>query len=135
MSPQRFVSTIFAVLLLSTIPLIADDDWCDRAGGGPPGSNIPVDLSAAHAGARFFGVQVAYSIADQTLVNSIDPPGALSSAAFPALQAYSESLAGVCAAPANTSTLGPAQVSTFGTIVLIRPGIGSVQIPSNVDMV
>src|SRR5262245_60007005 len=135
MSTQQFASTIFTVLLLSTIPLIADDDWCDRAGGGPPGSNIPVDLSAAHAGARFFGVQVAYSIADQALVNAIDPPGALSTGAFSMLQAYSESLAGVCAAPSNTSTLGPAQVSTFGTIALIRPGTGSVSIPSSVDLV
>jgi len=135
MSLQRFVSATFAVLLLSTIPLIADDDWCDRAGGGPPGSSIPVDLSAAHAGARFFGVQIKYSIADQALVNAIDPPGALSTGAFSALQAYSESLAGVCAAPANTSTLGPAQVFTFGTIVLIRPGTGSVQVSPDADLV
>lgn len=38
-------------------------------------------------------------------------------------------------APAIASPLGPAQVSTFGTIALIRPGTGSVQIPSSTDLV
>jgi peptidase S41-like protein len=134
MSPKRLVSTIL-LTILSALPLIADDDWCDRAGGGPPGSVLPVDLSAAHAGVRFFGVQTKYSIADQALANAVDSPGALSSAALSALQAYSESLAGVCVAPANGNVLGPAQVSTSGTIVLIRPGTGSISIPSGTKLV
>jgi hypothetical protein len=113
----------------------AEDDWCDRVGGGPPGSVLPVDLSNAHAGIRFFGVQTKYSIADQALAAAVDSPGALSSGALSALQAYSESLVGVCIAPANSSSLGPAQVSTSGKIALIRPGTGGVQISDRVDTV
>jgi len=126
---------LLCMLLLGIGAAFADDDWCDRVGGGPPGSVLPVDLSAAHAGVRFFGVQTKYSIADQALANAVDSPGALSSAALSALQAYSESLAGVCVAPANGNVLGPAQVSTSGTIVLIRPGTGSVSIPSGTKLV
>jgi peptidase S41-like protein len=135
MSPQRLLSTFLAILALSAAPLFADDDWCDRAGGGPPGAVLPVDLSAAHAGIRFFGVQLKYSVADQALASAVDPPGALSSGALSALEAYSESLPGVCVAPVNSNTLGPAQVFTFGTIALIRPGTGSVSIPSGTDLV
>jgi hypothetical protein len=126
---------LLSVLLLGRGVAFADDDWCDRVGGGPPGSVLPVDLSAAHAGIRFFGVQTKYSIADQALAAAVDNPGALSSGALSTLQAYSQTLAGVCVAPANTNSLGPAQVFTFGTIVLIRPGTGSVQISPNADLV
>jgi C-terminal processing protease CtpA/Prc len=126
---------LLSMLLLGTGAAFADDDWCDRVIGGPPGSVLPVDLSAAHAGIRFFGVQTKYSIADQALAAAVDSPGALSSGALSALQAYSESLAGVCIVPATATSLGPAQVSTSGKIALIRPGTGSVQISPNVDMV
>ena len=126
---------LLSVLLLGIGAAFADDDWCDRVGGGPSGSVLPVDLSAAHAGIRFFGVQTKYSIADQALAAAVDSPGALSSGALSALQAYSESLAGVCVAPANNNSLGPAQVFTLGTIVLIRPGTGSVQISPDADLV
>src|SRR5881397_2239222 len=134
MSKKRLAIALVPIFFLGVRTAFAEDDWCDRATGGPPGSIVAVDLSAAHAGVRFFGVQTKYSIADQALANAVDNPGALSTAGLSALQAYSESLAGVCVAPANANSLGPAQVSTFGTIVLIRPGIGSVQIPSNADL-
>jgi hypothetical protein len=124
-----------SLLTFSAAPLVAEDDWCDRAIGGPPGAILPVDLSAAHGAVRFFGVQTKYSIADQALATAVDGPGALSTAGFSALQAYSGSLAGVCVVPATSSTLGPAQISVFGTIVLVRPGTGSVQIPSSTDLV
>jgi len=135
MSPLRFLSGVLVLVVITAAPLIADDDWCDRVSGGPQGANLPVDLSAAHAAVRFFGVQLKYSVADQALASAVDPPGALSTGAFAMLSAYSESLPGVCVAPVNSNTLGPAQVSTFGTIVLIRPGTGSVSIPSGADLV
>src|SRR5213593_1434482 len=122
MSKKRLALGLLSVLVLGVGAALAEDDWCDRAGGGPPGSVLPVDWSAAHGGVRFFGVQTKYSIADQALANAADGPGALSSAALSALQAYSQALAGVCVAPANGNALGPAQVFTFGTIALIRPG-------------
>jgi hypothetical protein len=69
-----------------------------------------VDLSFAHAGARFFGVQAKYSIADQVLATVLNDPNALSSGGGAALQGYSDALEGVCVAPAVTEPLGPAQV-------------------------
>jgi C-terminal processing protease CtpA/Prc len=126
---------LLSMLLLGMGAAFADDDWCDRVIGGPPGSVLPVDLSAAHAAIRFFGVQTKYSIADQALAAAVDSPGALSSGALGALQAYSASLAGVCVVPATATSLGPAQVSTSGKIALIRPGTGSVQISPTVDTV
>src|SRR5262245_22943090 len=114
---------------------IAEDDWCDRGGGGPAGTNLALDFSAAHAGARFFGVQAKYSIADQALATAVNPPTALSTGGLGTLQSYSQSLGGVCVAPDNPATLGPVQVFRLGELMLIRPGTGSVQIPSDVSLV
>jgi len=130
---RLFLSLV--IILTSWSGVVADDDWCDRALGGPAGTDFAVDLSASHAGARFFGVQTKYSIADQALASAVNDPAALTTAGLAALQAYSESLGGVCIAPDNTAALGPAQVTVFGDFVLVRPGTGSVSIPSNASVV
>jgi len=137
--PSAFLAfslALCAFLLLGSSPVYSqEDNWCDRAGGGPAGSSFAVDFSAAHGGVRFFGVQSKYSIADQALALALNDPSALTTGELAALQSYSVSLGGVCIAPAGAASLSPAQVISFGDLALVRPGTGSVTIPSNVSTV
>jgi hypothetical protein len=122
----------WAVLLLSAsgVPAIAEDAWCSRVAGGPSGTReLAVDLSAAHAAARFFGPALRASDVDRALVDALDPPDALLGSGTNALAAYSESLDSVCLVATDNRGLGPARVQMIGRVALIRPGIGPVVLP------
>lgn len=135
MKLRPFAVAIVCIATLWIGEAIADDDWCDRVLGGPAGADVAVDLSAVHAGSRFFGVQAGHSIADQALAAALDDPAALSTGAPQALVAYSESLAGICVAPVFAAPLGAARVTTFGDVAVVRPGTGVVSLPGNVSLV
>lgn len=112
-------------------------DPCAGQVGGPPseGRGTPVELSAAHAGIRFFGLAERYSSVDQALLAAFRnasgsewPEDARAQERF--LEAYAEPLDGVCALPAEERTLGPVQVRlTEDAIAVVRPGLGPVDIP------
>ena len=137
--PSAFLAFSLALcaflFLGSSLLYSQEDNWCDRVIGGPAGTSFPVDFSAAHAGVRFFGVQSKYSVADQALASALDDPAALTTGGLAALQSYSVSLAGVCVAPASAASLSPAQVISFGDLAFVRPGTGSVTLPSNTSIV
>jgi hypothetical protein len=107
--------------------VLAEDDWCRRVQGGSPGTgNFAVNLSAAHANSRFFGMQRAYSVADQALAEALDTERALSVGAEKAVEVYAKRLGSVCAVHTRTKELGAARVEMFGDVALVHPGLGPV---------
>jgi hypothetical protein len=115
-------------------PPATADQLCSRVTPGPAGARaIPVDLSAAHAGVRFFGAVEAYSQADQALAAALDAPDALTK---PDLAPYAAALAGVvCALPASDAQLGPVKVEVSGDVAIIHPGTGGIEIPAGVKAI
>jgi C-terminal processing protease CtpA/Prc len=94
-------------------------DPCAHLRGGPPGTHSPnSDLGRAHALVRYFGVERDPLRSDERLAEALDakreytPPGA-------------------CRAPAESSKLGPVQVTMKSGVALVKPGIGDVVIPAN----
>lgn len=109
-------------------------DWCERIPGGPKGTrSTVVDLSAAHAGVRFFGPVEAYSIADQALSAALTNKDAWSGKD---LSPYTKALPGVaCARPPVEATLGPASVTAMGDVALVKPGTGPFELPAGTKAV
>lgn len=106
--------------------------WCDHVAGGPSGTqDVAIDLSAAHAGVRFFGAELDGGSADVALANALDAPDALTDGGIAsALNAYKAPLMQVCVMPANDTPIGPVQVQMQGAVAVIHPGTGDVVIPS-----
>lgn len=117
------------VCAITTEPPPAAKDLCARLSAGPAGAGpIPVDLSAAHAGVRFFASIGALADADQALVASLDAPAALTD---PDLTAYAAALPGVvCALPAaGDAALPTAYVEMVGDVAVVHPGLGGIEVP------
>ncbi|MBI3950127.1 MAG: peptidase S41 [Acidobacteria bacterium] len=109
------------------------DAWCSRVAGGPSGKRaLAIDLSAAHAGVRFFGVQQKYSVADQALAEALNADDAFS---MTALTTYADRLEGVCVAAADNRELDPARVEMTGAVALVHPGTGSITLPPDTKAV
>ncbi|UQA57315.1 S41 family peptidase [Polyangium aurulentum] len=120
---------------LAPIPATAPAELCPRVAPGRGGArSVAVDLSAAHAGLRFFGAVAKYSTVDQALIPVLAAPEAL---AKPDLAPYAAALPGVaCTSPAATAPeLPPAKVEVSGNVAIIRPGTGAVSLPANVKAV
>jgi len=96
----------------------------------PDGADLALQLSAAHATVRFFGVEARYEIADGVLADVLagwDPLGGAGEAS--ATARYASGLDGVCAGPANERQLGVASVEDAGDgLMVIRPGNGVVDV-------
>jgi len=129
-------ATLLVVLVGSlTTMTFAEEEWCDRIVGGPSGSRDPaLDLSAAHAGVRFFGVR-PYQAADRALADALDRDAPLERGLAAALQAYAGGLDGLCAIASDNRGLAPARVTLVGSTALIRPGSGAVTIPAGATAV
>ncbi|APR87152.1 Peptidase, S41 family protein [Minicystis rosea] len=116
-------------------PPPASTDFCARIAAGPSGARtVAVDLSAAHAGVRFFSPIASYADADQALASALEAEDALEK---PDLAAYAAALPGVaCALPAaTTSTLPAASVELVGAVAVVHPGQGEVTIPEGAQAV
>lgn len=117
-------------------PELPPETFCDRIAAGGPGKRaIHVDLSAAHAGVRFFSPVNEYADADQALAAALLPPDALDVVNF---DAYVNALSGIaCALPAaETPQLDAARVDIVnGTVALVRPGLGPVDVPPDVSAI
>jgi hypothetical protein len=112
----------------------AASDWCARVRGGPAGTGGPaVELSAAHALVRFFGVSARYRDADEALVAALEPPA---SATEPDLAGYAASAPGaLCAPPVEAGALAAAEVELVGGVGWVRPGSGAVAYPEGTQAV
>lgn len=100
------------------------DDPCSRvASVVDDGRPRPVQWSAVHAMARFFGSHDGSAAVDAALVAAFadDPRGDA--------ERYARALPFVCAVDAVSSGLGPATVELRGRQAWIRPGIGPVEVP------
>ncbi|MEZ4311447.1 MAG: S41 family peptidase [Polyangiaceae bacterium] len=115
-------------------PPALPDTFCDRFPGGAPGEGpVPVDLSRAHALARFWGPVEEYSVADQALAAALAKDEAWSGED---LSGYAGSLAGVaCSAPAEGGSLGEATVESLGAVAVVVPGTGPVELPAGTEAV
>ena len=118
-------------------PALPAEEYCERIVVGGPGQRpIPVDLSAAHAGIRFFGPITTVASADQALAAALLPPDALE---VLDLAPYANALPGIaCALPAAAATaaLDVARVDVInGAVALIRPGTGFVDLPAEVTAI
>jgi C-terminal processing protease CtpA/Prc len=104
---------------------------------GPAGARAAaVDLSAAHALVRAFGVDSAFAPSDVALAAALGADGALEPPGLAAsLEQYAGALADVCALPARPETLGPAEVRTLGSLAVVRPGSGPVTLPVHTQLV
>jgi hypothetical protein len=116
-------------------PPLPPKAWCEHVSAGPPGSAVLLDLAAAHAHLRFFGVEPSYGAVDQALVPLVGRLDAATSAedvrlSLADLTAYAARLDGACALAATTATLGRASVETHRGIATIRPGTGEVRLPA-----
>ena len=107
--------------------------WCDNLEAGPSGTgDLALDLSAAHAGVRFFGAELDGGSADVALADALDAPNALSSSGIgAALAAYKAPLVNVCVLPANDAPIPAARVEMQGAVAVIHPGTGDVTVPGN----
>lgn len=115
-------------------PALPPEAMCDRVMPGAAGPrSIPLDLSAAHAGIRFFGPIAKVADADQALAAALLAPDALDTLA---LTSYADALPGVaCALPAASSALELPVAEVHVTedhVALIRPGSGPIDVPSDV---
>lgn len=132
--PRLKLATTLFLLIAWGRTAQADDEpaplpksWCAHVAGGPPGERDPaVDLSAAHAGARFFGVSPRYRVVDQALGEALDAHDPFS---LERLMVYADSLEGVCASEADARELGPAEISMVDSVALVQPGTGDVVLP------
>lgn len=118
-------------------PEPAPEAYCQRIVVGAQGKrSIPVDLSAAHAGIRFFGPLTAVADADQALAAALLPPDALETLDF---ASYVDALPGIaCVLPAAAATphLEVARVEIINDhVALIRPGTGFVDVPKEVSAI
>ncbi|WP_437817157.1 S41 family peptidase [Sorangium sp. So ce1078] len=121
-------------------PELPPEAFCARVAAGAEGSRpLPVDLSAAHAGVRFFGPVTEVADADQALVTALLPADAIDS---PDLAPYANALPGIaCALSANTAaaSLDVARVELVegedGAVALVRPGTGTVEVPPEVSAI
>ncbi len=115
-------------------PELPVDSFCERIVSGAQGQRpVPVDLSATHAGIRFFGPLTTVAEADQALAAALLAPDALETLD---LAAYADALPGIaCILPAASSApnLEAARVEIFDNeVALIRPGTGFVDVPSQI---
>src|SRR5262245_44466329 len=107
---RRRAVLLLALVSAGCLPVIAEDDWCSRVAGGPSGTrDLAVDLSAAHAAARFFGPSPRMADVDQALAASLAAPDALTGAGTGMLAAYAASLDAVCLVPTDNGALPPAR--------------------------
>ncbi|MRG91507.1 S41 family peptidase [Polyangium spumosum] len=118
-------------------PELPPEAFCARVAPGAPGARpLPVDLSAAHAGVRFFGPVDEYADADQALAAALLPADGLEALD---LAPYAGALPGItCALPANVaaSSLDVARVDIVdGDVALVRPGAGPVEVPPEVTAI
>lgn len=108
--------------------------WCDSVEGGPSGTaGLAVDLSAAHAGVRFFGAEVPDGgSADVALADALDAPDALEDTGIAkTLADYKAPLLNVCVVPANDAPVPVGSVEMKGSVAVIHPGTGELVIPEN----
>jgi hypothetical protein len=134
-TPPKNPQTEDACKALAPIPATQPAELCARVAPGPGGArSVAVDLSAAHAGLRFFGAVTKYSTVDGALTPALAAPEALEK---PDLAPYAAALPGVaCAGVAATAAdLPAAKVEVSGNVALIRPGTGAVNLPANVKAV
>src|SRR5205814_1233544 len=136
MTRGKLLVVIVAALCCVIGSAAADEEWCNRIVAGPPGDrDFVVDLSAAHAGVRFFGVQRAYSVADQALAAALEPDEALASRWRDAVADYAERLDSVCALRAETQDLPAARVEMNADVAVIHPGTGPVALTAGTKAV
>ena len=114
---------------------VESKDWCAQVLGGPRGTrDFRVDLSAAHATTRAFGIDSVYGVSDAALARALDVEGALDAEDVRGvLERYAGELGDVCAVSASTRQPGPAQVHKVGTLALVVPGTGEVQLPAGTE--
>jgi C-terminal processing protease CtpA/Prc len=113
------------------------DSWCDRVVAGPSaGGELIVELSAAHAGVRYFGAEGtdddAYRVVDAALIEIMYGDDALTA---PDLDSYVAAMQSVCAGTAAEATLGPATVTQYGELAVVTPGTGTVTLPDGTTSV
>ena len=114
-----------------------------RMVAGPPGARAAVlDLSAAHALVREFGVDSAFAVGDAALARVLadDALGAgvdrVDATALRALLArYADELTGVVALPARSAALPEARVNARDGVAFVRPGTGASEVPEGVGLV
>jgi hypothetical protein len=115
----------------SAIVSPAPTGWCTHVHGGAPGGrDAIVDLSAAHAGIRFFGVETSDAIVDAALAHALAGPDGST-----LLAKYVAGLPGVCAVEPDDRPLAPARVEPLGVVALVHPGTGSVTLPPGTRVV
>jgi hypothetical protein len=121
-------------LVCKGAPAAPATSWCARMPMGSPGAgNAALELSAAHALARFFGVAPNYRKADDALVAALEPPATPSA---PDLAAYVAALPNaVCVASAPARTLGNASVELVAGVAWVKPGKGAVTYPAGTQAV
>ena len=109
-------------------PVQLSKDWCERVAPGPASTADPLRaLSDAHAAIRLFGYDDDFATVDLALASVLE--GGIES---PDLDAYAAQLAEVCVLAGSDGTLGPASVEVVAGIAWVRPGTGTVDIPSGV---
>jgi hypothetical protein len=107
------------------------DDWCQRFEAGPSGTRtFAVDLSAAHAGVRFFGTNLSHIEVDGALEGALSGTDPWSGES---LSVYASALGMACALAANDAPLLPASVDVEGSLAIIHPGTGTVSLPPDVS--
>lgn len=109
-------------------------NWCSALRSGP-GSTGPVSvpLSAAHDVVREFGVDSAFTAADDVLAAAVAPAGSVDAPGIgAALRRYTAALPDTCARRADPSQLRPAEVHMAGAVAVVRPGTGAgpVRLPA-----
>jgi C-terminal processing protease CtpA/Prc len=114
---------------------VPSTDWCEHLIGGPRGTrDFRVDLSAAHATTRAFGIESAFGFSSAALTRALDVAGSLDAKDVGGvLERYAGELGDVCAMRASNRPLGPARVHKVGTIALVVPGTGEVRLPSGTE--
>ncbi len=105
-------------------------DRCSRvAPAVDDGRPRPVQWSAAHALARFFGAHDGSAAVDGALVDAFegDPRGDV--------PGYAEALPFVCEVDVTPTGLGPATVELRDGVAWVRPGIGPVEVPPAAEVI
>jgi Peptidase family S41 len=109
-------------------PMVLSDNWCDRVMPGAAGAGTAAEVSRAHAGIRFFGMQANYPAVDRALA------AALKNSTQPDLDAYAASV-GACALAASPAPMAQARVDLKGDVAIVHPGTGAVTLPAGTKAV
>jgi C-terminal processing protease CtpA/Prc len=117
--------------------LANSDALAARMASGPSGARaVAIDLSAAHALVREFSTDSAFAVGDAILAQVLaDGDGLERRQVGRVLQRYANGLSDVAAQRASAAVLPRARVQQRGSVAIVHPGTGSVELPAATKLV